>query len=122
MTRMAQFTLFGSGGSVVADLTEEQAKSADLGVGKMFLAPVGKIEGSKISRHSCNTCKAEFDGPPAIKPEEGGGQAPEQVSENLMLVERGQYTCTKCSAPIGEYRVFSKNDEGADAGPARQSG
>lgn len=101
----------------MADLTDEQAKKADLGVGKMFLAPVGKVDQSKISKYSCNTCKAEFDGPPILASEDGG-DGPERVSENLMLVERGQYRCSKCAAVIGEYRVFAKNDQGTDAGLA----
>ena len=36
--------LHGSGGRVIADITDEQAKKADLGVGKCFLAPVGKLQ------------------------------------------------------------------------------
>ena len=117
---MAEFRLFGSGGSIVADLTAEQAKAADLGVGKMFLAPIGKIERSKMTKHSCNSCKTDFERPPKVISDENNNQ-PEQVSENLMLVERGQYTCDGCDAIIGEYRVFAKDDENADAGPARQS-
>ncbi len=112
---MAELRLFGSGGSIVADLTEEQAKAADLGVGKLFLAPIGKIERSKMSGHACNDCKKEFDGPPKISPE-SGSEGPEQVSENLLLVERGQYQCGGCGSVIGEYRVFEKKDD--DAGLA----
>ena len=114
---MAELELFGSGGSVVADLTEEQAKAADLGVGKLFLAPVGKIKVSKMSRYACNGCKKKFDGPPKISSEESDG--PEQVSENLLLIERGQYLCAECGHVIGEYRVFEKKDA-EDAGPAVQ--
>ena len=112
---MAELRLFGSGGSIVADLTEEQAKAADLGVGKLFLAPIGKVEPSKMSGHACNGCKKEFDGPPKISPEIGG-KGPEQVSENLLLVERGQYLCGGCGSVIGEYRVFE--EKGGDAGLA----
>ncbi len=36
---MVELKLQGSGGYIIADLTEEQAKKADLGVGKLFLAP-----------------------------------------------------------------------------------
>jgi len=112
---MTELRLFGSGGSIVADLTEEQARAADLGVGKLFLAPIGKIEQSKMSGHACNGCKKEFDGPPKISPE-SSGEGPEQVSENLLLVERGQYQCGGCGSVIGEYRVFEK--KGGDAGLA----
>jgi len=36
---MAEFKVEGSGGYIIAELTEDQAKKADLGVGKLFLAP-----------------------------------------------------------------------------------
>ncbi len=126
---MGEFKLFGSGGSIIADLTDAQAKTADLGVGKLFLAPIGKVELSKIKGYSCNACKADFGKPPNIKVEreddddDGATTAagPEQVSENLMLVERGQYTCDKCGSVIGNYRVFVKGDKDSDAGLAKPS-
>lgn len=111
---MAEFKLFGSGGSIVADLTEEQAKAADLGVGKLFIAPVGKIDPSKISRHSCNNCKSNFDKPPNISIEENSTGAPERVAENLLLVERGQYVCIQCNSVVGNYRVFEKGDKDSE--------
>jgi len=40
---MTQQKLQGSGGYIMADITDEQAKVADLGVGKLFLAPIGKL-------------------------------------------------------------------------------
>lgn len=117
---MTEYELYGSGGSVVADITEEQAKASDLGVGKRFLAPIGKLEQSCISKYSCNACKADFDKPPIVKPEEDGS-GPEQVSENLMLIERGQYVCSECNGTIGEYRVFKKTDDSKDVGAATPS-
>ena len=33
---MGEFKVEGSGGYVIAELTEEQARKADLGVGKLF--------------------------------------------------------------------------------------
>ena len=41
---MVVLELHGSGGRVTADITDEQATKADLGVGKCFLAPIGKLE------------------------------------------------------------------------------
>jgi hypothetical protein len=113
---VAEFKLQGSGGYIIADLTEEQAKKADLGVGKLFLAPVGKLEEQKMSKHYCKNCESEFNNPPNIHLEENTN---EQVADNLILVERGQYTCQKCSSIIGEYRVFKKQDESSDIGNAR---
>ena len=115
---MTELKLQGSGGYVLAELTEEQAKKADLGVGKLFLAPVGKLEVEKMSKHYCNVCETEFNNPPKIHLEENTN---EQVADNLVLVERGQYTCEKCDSIIGEYRVFKKNDESSEAGNAKPS-
>ena len=105
---MAEFKVEGSGGYVIAELTEEQAKKADLGVGKLFLAPIGKLETEKMLKHYCKNCEIEFDNAPKIKLEESTN---EEVADNLILVERGQYTCEKCSSIIGEYRVFKKKED-----------
>ncbi len=113
---MAEFKLHSSGGYVIAELTEEQAKKADLGVGKLFLASVGKLEKEKMLKHYCNNCETEFDNPPKIQLEESTN---EEVADNLILVERGQYTCEKCNSIIGEYRVFKKNDESSEVGNAK---
>ena len=113
---MTELKLQGSGGYIIAELTDEQAKKADLGVGKLFLAPVGKIEEQKMSKHYCKNCEAEFNNPPKIHLEESTN---EQVADNLILVERGQYKCHQCSSTIGEYRVFKKQDESSDTGKAR---
>ena len=115
---MAEFKLQGSGGYVIAELTEEQAKKADLGVGKLFLAPIGKLESEKMFKHYCNNCEAEFANPPKIQLEENTN---EEVADNLILVERGQYTCEKCNSIIGEYRVFEKKDESSEVGNAKPS-
>lgn len=115
---MTELKVQGSGGYIIADLTEEQAKKADLGVGKLFLAPIGKIETEKMHKHFCKECDAEFDNPPKIQLEENPN---EEVADNLILVERGQYTCEKCSNVIGEYRVFKKTDESAGVGKANPS-
>ena len=97
--------LHGSGGYVFADITDEQAKKADLGVGKYFLAPIGKLEEQSMQKYFCKKCESEFDGSPKIQVEESPNEA---VADGLILVERGQYTCHKCSSIIGEYRVFEK--------------
>ena len=115
---MAELKVQGSGGYIIADLTEEQAKKADLGVGKLFLAPIGKLETEKMSKYYCNNCEVEFQNPPKINLEENPN---EEVADNLMLLERGQYTCEKCNSIIGEYRVFKKNDESREVGKATPS-
>ena len=44
---MTDTQLHGSGGWVIADITDEQAKNADLGVGKLFLSKVEKLDTEK---------------------------------------------------------------------------
>ena len=102
---MVILELHGSGGRVIADITDEQAKKADLGVGKCFLAPIGKLEERNMQKYFCKKCESEVDGSPKIQVEESPN---ESVADGLILVERGQYTCNKCSSIIGEYRVFEK--------------
>jgi len=114
---LSELKLKGSGGYVIAELTEEEAKKADLGVGELFLAPLGKLSEQKMLKHYCKNCETEFDNPPKIKFESTN----EEVAENLMLVERGQYICQQCSSIIGEYRVFQKQDEASDIGNAKPS-
>jgi|TARA_B100001750_G_scaffold37572_1_gene27024 DNA-directed RNA polymerase subunit RPC12/RpoP len=89
----------------MADITEDQAKKADLGVGKCFLAPVGKIEEKNMQKYFCKKCDSDFDGSPKIQIEESPN---EPVADGLILIERGQYVCQKCNSIIGEYRVFEK--------------
>ena len=111
--------LKGSGGYVMADITDQQAKKADLGVGTLFLASADKLDTKQMSKYYCNTCEKEFETPAQIHIEEQGN---EQVSDNLTLIERGQYKCNQCGSIIGEYRVFSKNDgnPASDAGQAKK--
>ena len=46
---MAEKQLDGSGGWIIADITEEQVKNADLGVGKFFIAKVEKLDLEKMT-------------------------------------------------------------------------
>ncbi len=113
---MSETKLYASGGYIIADITEEQAKKADLGVGKLFLAPIGKLEEQKMKKYYCKICEEEFNTPPKVHLEEKNR---EEVADNLVLVERGQYTCQKCNSIIGEYRVFEKQDESGEVGDAK---
>jgi len=115
---MPELKLHGSGGWVVAEITEDQAKKADLGVGKLFLAPIGKLKKQKMLKYYCKKCEAEFDKSPKIQLEE---KPNELVANNLILVERGQYTCQKCDSIIGEYRKFKKQDDSSEVGNAKQN-
>jgi sporulation protein YlmC with PRC-barrel domain len=107
--------LRGSGGYVMATVTDEQQTKGNLGGPDLFLAPIGRLDAEKITKHFCNTCEKEFKGPPKIEFENPN----EEVAENLVLAERGQYICKSCNASIAEYREFKKPNEEKEIGSAK---
>ncbi|RNJ78467.1 MAG: zinc-ribbon domain-containing protein [Nitrosopumilus sp. H13] len=106
--------LRGSGGYVMAKVTDEQQTKGNLGGPDLFLAPIGRLDAADITKHFCNTCEKEFEGSPSIEFENPG----EVVADNLVLAERGQYKCS-CGSTIAEYRQFKKQDEAGDIGAAK---
>ena len=109
--------LRGSGGYVMAQVSDEQQRKGNLGGPDLFLAPIGRLDEYTIKKYSCNMCEKEYDGSPKIEYEHPN----EQVADNLILVERGQYLCIECNSPIAEYREFQKSDESSDIGNAKPS-
>lgn len=107
--------LRGSGGYVMAKVSDEEQMKGNLGGPDLFLAPIGRLDEERISKYFCNTCEKEFDDPPKIEYENPN----EEVAENLMLVEKGQYVCSSCNSSIAEYREFRKSDEAAEIGNAK---
>ena len=107
--------LRGSGGYVMAQVTDEQQVKGNLGGPDLFLAPIGRLNVETITKHFCNTCDKEFEGPPKIEFENPN----EEVAENLILAEKGQYICNSCNSSIAEYRVFKKQDEAGEIGSAK---
>ena len=107
--------LRGSGGYVMAKVTDEQQVKGNLGGPDLFLAPMGRLDAETITRYFCNTCEKEFEGPPKIEFENPN----EEVAENLILAEKGQYICNSCNSSIAEYREFKKKDEAAKIGNAK---
>ena len=98
----------------MATVTDDQQRKGNLGGPDLFLAPVGRLDSEKISKHYCNTCEKEYEGSPKIEYENPN----EIVAENLVLLEKGQYICTTCGSVLAEYRNFSKPDEAASVGAA----
>ncbi len=107
--------LRGSGGYVMAHVTDEQQMKGNLGGPDLFLAPIGRLDVEKISKHFCNTCEKELEGAPKIEFENPN----EEVAENLVLAEKGQYICNSCGSAIAEYREFKKQDEAVEIGDAK---
>ena len=107
--------LRGSGGYVMATVNDQQQMKGNLGGPDLFLAPIGRLDSQKITKYFCNTCEKEFEGPPKIEYENPN----EEVAENLILAEKGQYICNSCSAVIAEYREFRKQNETVEVGSAK---
>ena len=107
--------LRGSGGFVMAQVSDEQQRKGNLGGPDLFLAPIGRLDVESIKKYTCNTCDKEYEGGPKIEYENPN----EEVAENLILAERGQYLCTTCGSPIAEYREFRKPDELGEVGNAK---
>ena len=99
----------------MASVSDEQQVKGNLGGPDLFLAPIGRLDADKITKHFCNTCEKEFEGPPKIEFENPN----EEVAENLVLAERGQYICNSCNASIAEYREFKKPNEEGEVGSAK---
>ena len=107
--------LRGSGGYVMARVTDEQQSKGNLGGPDLFLAPIGRLDADMISKHFCNACEREFESSPRIESENPN----EEVAENLILVEKGQYICNECNGTLAEYREFKKQDELREIGDAK---
>jgi len=110
--------LRGSGGYVMAKVTDDQQRKGNLGGPDLFLAPIGRIDTDKISKYYCNTCEKEYEDYPKIDYENPN----EEVAENLILLEKGQYICKTCGSVLAEYREFRKPDERAEVGVAKPIG
>lgn len=109
--------LRGSGGFVMAQVTDDQQRKGNLGGPDLFLAPIGRLDVQLISKYFCNTCEKDYEGGPKIEFENPN----EEVAQNLILKERGQYICTTCGSTIAEYREFQKDGEVGLAKPIAPS-
>jgi hypothetical protein len=96
--------LLGSGGYAIAKLTENEEMKANLGVPHLFLANVGRLAEDRFLKYYCNKCGKEYDGCPLLTYE-----VPyEEMAENVILVEKGEYKCRNCNNIIALYRKFSQ--------------
>ena len=96
--------MLGSGGYAIAKLTEAEEMRVNLGVPHLFLGNIGRLAENRFLRYYCNRCGKEYDGCPLISYE-----VPyEEVGENIVLIEKGDYKCRGCNSIIAQYRKFSQ--------------
>ena len=110
--------LRGSGGYAIAKVSDDEQKIANLGGPELFLAGIGKLDKERFKKHYCNKCEKEYQGAPNLEFENPN----EDLGENIILKEKGEYKCKTCDYIIAQYRKFdeSKKEEIEDGGGGRE--
>ena len=96
--------LLGSGGYAFAKLTKQEEIKASLGVPQIFLSNVGRLNEDRFTKYYCNKCGKEYAGSPAITYENPN----EELGQDVILIEKGEYRCRICNNIIALYRKFNK--------------
>ena len=101
--------LRGSGGYAIAKVSDDEQKIANLGGPELFLAGIGKLDKERFKKYYCNKCEKEYQGAPNLEFENPN----EDLGENIILKEKGEYKCKTCDYIIAQYRKFdeSKKEE-----------
>ncbi len=101
--------LRGSGGYAIAKVSDDEQKKANLGGPELFLAGIGRLDNNRFKKYYCNKCEKEYEGGPNIEFENPN----EDLGENIILIEKGEYKCKTCNYVIAQYRKFneSKNEK-----------
>ena len=110
--------LRGSGGYAIAKVSDDEQKIANLGGPELFLAGIGKLDKERFKKYYCNKCEKEYQGAPNLEFENPN----EDLGENIILKEKGEYKCKTCDYIIAQYRKFdeSKKEEIEDGGGGRE--
>ncbi|MFB5599405.1 MAG: hypothetical protein ACE5SW_04165 [Nitrososphaeraceae archaeon] len=98
--------LRGSGGFIIALVSDDEQKKGNLGGPELFIAGIGRLDKNRISKYYCNKCEKDYSESPDIIYENPN----EEVGEGVILVEKGEYKCSFCKTTISQYRKFN-NDE-----------
>ena len=98
--------LRGSGGYAIAEVSDDEQKMANLGGPELFLAGIGKLDNDRFKKYYCNKCEKEYQGGPNIEFENPN----EDLGENIILIEKGEYKCKTCNYVIAQYRKFNESN------------
>jgi sporulation protein YlmC with PRC-barrel domain/DNA-directed RNA polymerase subunit RPC12/RpoP len=99
--------LRGSGGFVLANITDEEQKRGNLGGPELFLAGIGRLPSDRFVKYHCNKCDKDYEGSPSINFENPN----EDLGEGVTLYEKGEYKCNSCKSTIAQYRKFDAPEE-----------
>jgi sporulation protein YlmC with PRC-barrel domain len=100
--------LRGSGGYAIAKVSDDEQKIANLGGPELFLAGIGKLDNDRFKKYYCNKCEKEYQGAPNLEFENPN----EDLGENIILKEKGEYKCKTCDYIIAQYRKFDESKKG----------
>lgn len=103
---MVEKKLRGSGGYAIAKVSDDEQKKANLGGPELFLAGIGRLEDNRFKKYYCNKCEKEYQGGPNIEFENPN----EDLGENIILIEKGEYKCKTCDYVIAQYRKFNESN------------
>ena len=96
--------VLGSGGYAFVNLTEDEELKFNIGVPHLFLGNIGRIGKKRFSRYYCNKCEKEYPGAPLLTYENPN----EEITEDVILLEKGEYKCIICNHIISQYLKFNK--------------
>jgi len=99
--------LRGSGGFVIAHITDKEQKKGNLGGPELFLAGIGRLPSDRFVKYHCNKCDKDYEGSPSINFENPN----EDLGEGVTLYEKGEYKCNSCKSIIAQYRKFDAPEE-----------
>jgi hypothetical protein len=74
-----------------------------LGLPNAFVLAMASSE-DRFSRYYCNKCGKEYPGCPLIRYENPN----EELGEEVILIEKGEYDCKICNNIIALYRKFNR--------------
>ena len=95
--------LRGSGGYVIARISDYEQKKGNLGGPELFIAGIGRLPKDRILKYYCNKCEKDYPRSPDLNYENPN----EDVGEGVVLIEKGEYKCSVCNAVLSQYRKFN---------------
>ena len=75
-------------------------------MGSALPAGRGRLEDTRFKKYYCNKCEKEYQGGPNIEFENPN----EDLGENIILIEKGEYKCKTCDYVIAQYRKFNESN------------
>jgi sporulation protein YlmC with PRC-barrel domain len=105
--------LRGSGGYVIARVSDYEQKKGNLGGPELFIAGIGRLPKDRILKYYCNKCEKDYPTSPELNYENPN----EDVGEGVVLIEKGEYKCSVCNAVLSQYRKF--NNEASPSPPTK---